>query len=153
MRQRWLAARHVVERLPLSIVQLGMRVGVGAVFFRAGLLKYSSWEFTVKLFEDEYRVPLLDPSVAARLAMVQELTLPVLLFLGLATRAAALPLLGMIAVIQVFVYPNAWTEHLVWSSTLLFLLTKGAGVLSVDHLVDRYLATHERRTRDEVLTR
>lgn len=140
MRGMWLATRQWLERVPLSLIQLAMRIGVGAVFFNAGLLKYNSWEFTVKLFEDEYKVPLLDPAVAARLAMVQELTLPVLLFLGLATRAATVPLLGMIAVIQTFVYPNAWTEHLVWSSILVFLLTRGPGILSLDHLVDRYFA-------------
>jgi putative oxidoreductase len=130
--------RQSLERFPLSIIQLAMRIGVGAVFFNAGLLKYNSWEFTVKLFEDEYKVPLLDPAVAARLAMVQELTLPLLLFLGLATRLATLPLLGMIAVIQTFVYPNAWTEHLVWSSILLFLLTRGPGALSIDYLAGLY---------------
>ncbi len=140
MRGMWLATRQWLERVPLSLIQLAMRIGVGAVFFNAGLLKYNSWEFTVKLFEDEYKVPLLDPAVAARLAMVQELTLPVLLFLGLATRAATVPMLGMIAVIQTFVYPNAWTEHLVWSSILVFLLTRGPGILSLDHLVDRYVA-------------
>ena len=140
MRGMWLATRQWLERVPLSLIQLAMRIGVGAVFFNAGLLKYNSWEFTVKLFEDEYKVPLLDPAVAARLAMVQELTLPVLLFLGLATRAATVPMLGMIAVIQTFVYPNAWTEHLVWSSILVFLLTRGPGIWSLDHLVDRYFA-------------
>ena len=129
-----------LERLPLSLIQLAMRIGVGAVFFNAGLLKYNSWEFTVKLFEDEYKVPLLAPAVAAQIAMVQELTLPVFLFLGLATRVATVPMLGMIAVIQTFVYPNAWTEHLVWSSILVFLLTRGPGLLSLDHLVDRYFA-------------
>ena len=76
--------------------------------------------------------------------MVQELTLPVLLFLGLATRAATVPMLGMIAVIQTFVYPNAWTEHLVWSSILVFLLARGPGILSLDHLVDRYFAAGRR---------
>ena len=146
MRGMWLATRQWLERVQLSLIQLAMRIGVGAVFFNAGLLKYNSWEFTVKLFEDEYKVPLLDPAVAARLAMVQELTLPVLLFLGLATRAATVPLLAMIAVIQTFVYPNAWTEHLVWSSILVFLLTRGPGILSLDHLVDRYFAA-ERHNR------
>ncbi len=145
MRGMWLATRQWLERVPLSLIQFAMRIGVGAVFFNAGLLKYNSWEFTVKLFEDEYKVPLLDPAFAARLAMVQELTLPVLLFLGLATRAATVPLLGMIAVIQTFVYPNAWTEHLVWSSILVFLLTRGPGIVSLDHLVDRYFAS-ERHT-------
>src|SRR5438046_7609991 len=85
--------RERLGRFPLSILQLGMRIGVGMVFFNAGLLKYNSFEFAVKLFEDEYKVPLLDPAVAARLAMFNELTFPVLLFLGLATRFATLPLL------------------------------------------------------------
>jgi putative oxidoreductase len=138
MRSIFIAIRQRLERFPLSIVQLAMRVGVGAVFFNAGLLKYRSWEFTVQLFRDEYRVPLLDPAVAARMAMIQELTIPVLLFLGLATRIATVPLLGMIAVIQTFVYPAAWTEHLVWSSILVFVLTRGPGTLSVDHLIERH---------------
>ena len=41
----------------------------------------------------------------------------------------------MIAVIQLFVYPNAWSEHLVWASILVFLLTRGPGPLSLDRLV------------------
>lgn len=71
--------------------------------------------------------------------MLQELTIPVLLFLGLATRVATLPLLGMIAVIQTFVYPNAYNDHLTWGAILLLLLTRGAGVFSLDYLIDRYL--------------
>jgi putative oxidoreductase len=135
----WLdAARVWLARFPLSIIQLAGRIGVGATFFKAGLLKYQSWEFTVTLFQEEYRVPLLDPAVAARIAMVQELTIPILLFLGLATRIATLPLLGMIAVIQTFVYPNAYNEHLVWGAILLLLLTRGPGVFSVDYLISRY---------------
>jgi putative oxidoreductase len=43
----------------------------------------------------------------------------------------------MLAVIQTFVYPNAWAEHLVWGSILLFLLTRGPGVFSLDHLIAR----------------
>jgi len=128
-----------LERFPLSIIQLAGRIGVGATFFKAGLLKYQSFEFTVKLFEQEYQVPLLDPAVAARIAMIQELTIPILLFLGLATRLATLPLLGMIAVIQIFVYPNAYNEHLVWGAILLLLLTRGPGVISIDHLLTRHI--------------
>jgi putative oxidoreductase len=134
-----LAIPALLERFPLSVVQLTMRIAVGAVFFSAGLLKYQSWELTLLLFRDEYKVPLLDPALAARMAMMQELTLPILLFLGFGTRLATVPLLGMIAVIQVFVYPNAWIEHLVWASILLFLLTRGPGSLSVDWLIRRRL--------------
>jgi putative oxidoreductase len=54
---------------------------------------------------------------------------------GLATRAATVPMLGMIATIQLFVYPQAWPEHLTWMSILVFLLTRGGGTLSLDHAI------------------
>jgi putative oxidoreductase len=129
--------RHWLSRVPLSLLQLLMRVAIGSVFFNAGLLKYRSWEITLLLFRDEYKVPLLDPTLLARMATFNELTFSTLLFLGLATRLATLPFLGMIVVIQIFVYPNAWIEHLVWTSILLVLLTRGGGALSIDHLIAR----------------
>jgi putative oxidoreductase len=129
--------RHWLSRVPFSLLQLLMRIGIGSVFFNAGLLKYRSWEITLLLFRDEYKVPLFDPTLMARLATFNELTFSTLLFLGLATRLATLPFLGMIAVIQIFVYPNAWIEHLVWTSILLVLLTRGGGLLSLDYLIAR----------------
>ena len=63
--------------------------------------------------------------------------IPILLFLGLATRIATIPLLGMIAAIQTFVYPNAYNDHLVWGSILVLVLTRGPGVFSLDHLMVR----------------
>jgi len=139
-RRQFVAVRDWLARFPLSLLQLGMRIGVGAVFFNSGLLKYNSWEFAVKLFEDEYKVPLLDPTVAARLAMFNELVFPVFLFVGLATRLVTLPLLGMVFVIEVFVYPLAWTEHLMWASILVLLFTRGPGVFSLDYLIERRFA-------------
>jgi len=135
MNARLDAIREQLERFPLSIIQLAMRIAVGAVFFRSGLLKVNSWEFAVQLFRDEYKVPLLDPAVAAHLAAAVELGVPPFLFVGLATRIATLPLLGMIAVIQIFVYPNAWNDHLLWGSVLVFLLTRGPGAISVDEVI------------------
>ena len=132
------AARQWLNRVPFSLVQLLMRIAVGSVFFNAGLLKYRSWEVTLLLFRDEYKVPLLDPALAARMATFNELTFSTLLFLGLATRLATLPFLGMIAVIQTFVYPDAWIEHLVWTSILLLLLTRGGGALSLDQFISRH---------------
>jgi putative oxidoreductase len=129
--------RATLERLPLSIVQLAFRVGVGAVFFRSGLLKIGSWEFTVQLFRDEYKLPFLDPALAAQLAAIVELGVPPLLFVGLATRLATLPLLGMILVIQLLVYPNAWSDHLMWGAALAFVLSRGPGVFSIDHWLAR----------------
>src|SRR5262245_50083741 len=140
LRDQLVSILEWLGRFPFSILQLGLRVGVGMVFFKAGLLKYNSFEFAVKLFEDEYKVPILAPAVAARLAMFNELTVPIFLFAGLATRVATLPLLGMISVIQVFVYPNAWPDHVLWGSALILILTRGPGALSLDHLIERYFA-------------
>jgi putative oxidoreductase len=64
-----------------------------------------------------------------------EIGCSILLAVGLATRLATLPLFGMIAVIQTFVYPHAYAEHLTWASILLFLLTRGAGPWSVDRAI------------------
>jgi len=144
----WLACRATLERIPLALIQLAMRIAVGAVFFNSGLLKINSWEFAIKLFEDEYKVPFIEPVWAARLAAFNELTFPVLLVLGLATRLATLPLLGMILVIQTLVYPQAWVDHLLWGSILLFLLNRGPGAISLDALIERWFATGQRPPMD-----
>lgn len=128
-----------LEAFPLAVIEMLMRIGVGAVFFKSGLTKIANLEITVDLFREEYKVPLLAPEIAAPLATAAELTAPVLLVLGLLTRPAAAALLGMTAVIQLFVYPANWSEHLLWASILIYLVTRGPGVLSVDHLVRRSL--------------
>jgi putative oxidoreductase len=127
----------LAERLPLSALQLLFRVAIGSVFWSSGLTKIASWQTTVALFRDEYQVPILPPEVAAVLGATFELACPVFLVLGLATRLATLPLLGMTFVIQVFVYPEYWTQHLLWASALLFLLARGAGTVSFDHVIAR----------------
>ena len=123
--------------IPLSLHQLLFRLAVAGVFLKAGLIKLSNWETTLALFRDEYQVPVLPPEVAGVLATTFELGCSTLLIVGLATRLATLPLLGMVATIQLFVYPSAWPEHLVWASILLFLLTRGGGAISLDHLISR----------------
>jgi putative oxidoreductase len=124
-----------IGRFPLAVHQALFRLAIAGVFLRAGLDKVRSWESTVALFRDEYRVPVLPPEIAAVMASSVEIGCSLLLVAGLATRLAALPMLGMILTIQVFVYPQAWPEHLVWGSILLFLLTRGAGAASLDRLI------------------
>ena len=136
LRSRYVSLRERLGRFPMSILQLGLRVGVGLVFFNAGILKYQSFEFAVKLFQEEYRVPVLDPALAARMATFNELTFPVLLFLGLASRWATLPLLGQLLVME-YTYPRAWSDHAYWECTLLLILTRGPGVFSLDYLIER----------------
>ena len=128
-------------RVPLSIHQLLFRLAIAGVFFRAGLTKIASWESTIALFAEEYKVPVLPPEIAASLSVSVELGCSALLLLGLATRLATLPFLGMIATIQLFVYPQAWPEHLTWVSILLFLLTRGGGAISLDHAIGAAVAS------------
>lgn len=143
------SARELLGRVPLAVIQLAMRIAIGAVFFNAGLLKYRSPELTAMLFRDEYKVPLLDPSLAAAMATFNELTFSTLLVLGLATRLATLPFLGMLVVIQTFVYPQAWVEHLTWASILVFVLTLGPGAISLDHLIWRRFAPTSTQATDQ----
>jgi putative oxidoreductase len=127
-----------LERVPLSLVQLVGRLAIAGVFLRAGLQKLAGWETTLALFRDEYRVPLLPPELAATIAAITEVGGSILLLLGLATRAATVPFFGMILTIQLFVFPQAWPEHLTWTAVLLLLLTRGAGAVSLDHLATRW---------------
>lgn len=131
------AAVERLGRIPESLLLLLLRIGVGMVFWKAGLTKIRSWESTIFLFAEEYRVPLLSPELAAWLGTVAELGGAVALFAGLATRFGALALLGLVAVIQLFVYPALWSEHIFWLAALLILLARGPGAISADHLLAR----------------
>src|SRR6185436_12684970 len=122
------------ERIPLFLVQLMTRLAIGHVFWTSAQSKLASWPVTLQLFAMEYRVPVLPPDVAASLATAAELSGSVLIVAGFLTRLAALQLLGVVMVIQLFVFPDNWAEHLLWASALLLLLARGAGVISLDWL-------------------
>ncbi len=129
-----------LDGLPWTVLALPMRLAGFAVFWRAGMVKLASWESTVLLFREEYQVPVLPPELAAYLATSVELGCAIALLLGLLTRFSALALLGLTSVIQLFVYPEAWPTHIQWLAFLLPLLARGAGDLSLDHLIARRLA-------------
>lgn len=124
--------------LPPALQLLLARLGIGAVFFLSGRTKVQGWltikPFTYELFRTEYKLPLISAELAAPLATYAEHLLPLMLLLGLGTRYAALALLGMTAVIEIFVYPNAWPTHLLWTAALLPLLAQGGGKWSLDRL-------------------
>ena len=126
---RWL------DSVPYTVLAIPLRFAVATVFWNSGTTKLANWSTTIALFADEYKVPVLPPELAAYMAATIELTAPVLLVLGLFTRPAALVLLGMTTVIEVFVYPEAWPTHIQWAAMLLVLLCRGAGKFSVDHLL------------------
>lgn len=126
-----------LDRVPYAVLALPLRFAVATVFWNSGTEKLADWNATLQLFHDEYKVPLLPPDFAAHFAASIELSTPVLLVLGLFTRTAALVLLGMTTVIEVFVYPQAWPTHIQWAAMLLVLLCRGAGALSLDHWLRR----------------
>src|SRR5262245_26298375 len=126
-----------LESVPYAFLAIPLRLAVATVFWNSAMTKLANWDTALALFADEYKVPLLPPELAAWLAVSIELSAPVLLVLGLATRAAALVLLGMTAVIEIFVYPQAWPTHLQWAAMLLVLACRGAGHVSLDHWVRR----------------
>lgn len=131
--------------LPLSILLLMARFSMAIVFWRSGQTKLANWDLTLQLFANEYKLPVLPPEIAAPMAAAVELSTPILLVLGLFTRLATLPMIAMTLVIQVFVYPQSWADHLAWLTFLLLLLTRGPGVVSLDHLIDRRFGRATRR--------
>jgi putative oxidoreductase len=136
-RDRWNRCADALEHwIGLDFVLLVSRLGIAAVFFYSARTKVSGLlsvtDSAVELFRTEYRLPLVDPAIAAHAAAYAEHLLPLLLVLGFLTRGAALALLGMTLVIEVFVYPDAWPTHLSWAAPLLLLAARGAGALSLD---------------------
>lgn len=122
-----------LDRVPVALPVLVMRIGVALVFWRSGQAKLPFGNDTViTLFREEYRVPLLPPELAAYLATFLELSCPVLLVLGFVTRPAAAVLLAQTLIIQLFVYPMNYPDHLLWAGPLLYLLLRGPGKWSFD---------------------
>jgi putative oxidoreductase len=131
-------ATALAESIPDSLVSLMARIAAGGVFWRSGQTKIEGLHIkdsTFFLFREEYMVPLLPPDLAAYLATIAENVFSVLLIIGLASRLSAAALLGLTAVIQLFVYPSAWPEHILWATALLVVIARGPGVISLDHLL------------------
>jgi putative oxidoreductase len=132
------AGRSLAERIPYSAVALVSRFALASVFWRSAQTKvngFSIREETFFLFRDEYKVPLLPPDLATYLATIGEHVFSVLLLIGLASRLSALGLFGMTMVIQLFVFPDGWPEHILWIALQLLIIARGPGVLAADHLV------------------
>lgn len=138
--------------IPDWLIALLGRFSIAAVFWKSGQTKIEglsidlisgTFQFgiphlsdsAITLFENDYALPLLPPHLAAVMAATAEHVFPALILIGLATRFSALALLGMTAVIEIFVYPDAYPVHGIWATVLLFLIAKGPGPFSIDHLL------------------
>ncbi|MEM7292119.1 MAG: DoxX family protein [Pseudomonadota bacterium] len=127
------------EGLGFLSPNLWLRLAVALVFFKSGLTKIGNMQTTVFLFEHEYKVPLLDPTIAAYLGTWAELILPVLLAVGLLTRLSAFALFGfnLVAVISYLHGLNTWgyVDHALWGFMLLSIMFFGAGKIALDQLI------------------
>jgi putative oxidoreductase len=145
-----------LDAIPYALIALFLRVVAAHPFFVSGQTKIEGptiggkilgldlsfqiptevRDATFTLFADEYKIPLISPTVAAYAASGLEFILPLLLVFGLLTRVAAFVLLTMTMVIQIFVYPDAWwTVHAYWAAMLIVLIARGSGVISLDHVL------------------
>jgi putative oxidoreductase len=147
---------RIFDAIPYAPVALFLRVVAAHPFFVSGQTKIEGptigatilgWDMTMQLpltlrdatialFENEYKLPLISPGVAAHLTAGVEFLLPIMLAVGLATRLSAVALLAMTMVIQFFIYPDAWwSVHAYWAALLCALISKGPGTISLDHLL------------------
>lgn len=137
--------RHLIRRLntlgdliPRDLVILAARIFPAVVFWMSARTKVEGFSIkpqTYFLFENVYALPVIPSAFAAVVATIAEHLLPVLLVLGLLSRVSALGLLIMTAVIQIFVFPNAWVTHGLWAAALLVVVSQGPGRLSLDHML------------------
>ncbi|WP_374115100.1 DoxX family protein [Ancylobacter mangrovi] len=129
-----------MRTIPDDAINLLARFSIAGVFWRSGQTKVDGWhqkDTRVDLYENEYRLPLIDPTLAAHLAAIAEHLFPVLPVIGLASRLSALALLGITLVIEISVYPDAWPTHGTWAACAMIIIARGPGVVSLDHLVAR----------------
>jgi putative oxidoreductase len=137
------SAIALLDRIPASFYALMMRVAVFLVFFLSARTKVDGFmtinASTFYLFQNEYALPFVPYKLGAYVATFNEHVFSILILLGLATRFSSLVLLGMTMVIEIFVYPDAYVVHLTWASMLVYLIARGPGVVSLDHLIKRKL--------------
>lgn len=146
------------SRVPHSAIALLARLSVATTFWLSGQTKIEGLvldpvgrtielgmprisEGALELFRSEYALPLIPPQIAAVAAAAAEHVFPLLLLIGLASRLSSLALLAMTLVIQVFVYPAAFATHGLWAVSMLYVIARGPGVVSLDHwIAGRYRA-------------
>lgn len=143
-----------------SILAFIARFSVAGVFWKSGQTKITGFELDIinqhfslakisisdsalELFKEEYQLPLIPYEFAAYSASIAEHVLPALLLLGIASRLSAFGLLLMTLVIQVFVYPSAYTIHGLWATCLLLIVFYGPGKFSLDNVINKKIGVNK----------
>jgi len=132
-----------------SIVQFVLRLGLSVPFWRSGILKWDGFlqlnDTAVQLFTSVFMLHLPGgpyaypaPATMAFVTGCAEISLPVLLILGFATRFAALGLLVMTCIVELTV-PDGWPIHITWAAMALGVMAWGPGRLSIDFAIRHML--------------
>lgn len=142
----------IFSMIPEWLVALISRFAIATVFWRSVQTKIEGWQIfgqnlkfwnitdsTFFLFQYEYTLPILSGKIAAYLATFGEFFLSIGILIGLLTRFSAIGLLIMTAVIQLFVYPESWSVHILWAALLVYLIKHGGGAISMDFLLQKAL--------------
>lgn len=122
-----------VERFAAPMVELLVRLWLAQAFVVSGILKFADWNNALYLAAHEYPVDWLDPVSAAWAGVLVELIGGVLLVAGLATRVAAGALFALAVVIHTSYVTLDVT--LLWAALLGWYVVRGAGTLSLDHVI------------------
>lgn len=135
----------LLSKFPHIILASLARFVVGLQFYKSGILKFDGWfnisDTTIYLFTEEFSGVPIPPVLGAHMAGYAEVTFGVFLLVGFASRFSALALLGLTAVIEIFVYPEAYILHGLWAVALLYVIKYGPCMISVDHFVKKMFGT------------
>lgn len=125
----WTAGQAKIEGLNIDLPRLRLELGVPHLS-----------ETALELFTFLYRLPVDHPATLFLTAAVFEHLAATLILVGLFTRLASLTLLSVTVGIEFWVYPESYATYAIWFATLLHLLARGPGCLSIDHLLERLWA-------------
>jgi putative oxidoreductase len=158
LHERLARAVAAIEARAAWLPPLAARVTVGWIFAQSGWGKLRNLDKVVEFFAS---LGIPAPQIQAPLAACTELVCGVLLLAGLATRAAALPLI----VIMVVALRTALADRIgelgdlfalaefCYVVLLLWLAVSGAGPVSLDASIARRLAQHESLSKRVIPTR
>ncbi len=134
-------------RISESIALLVTRIALAGIFWRSARTKVVEGtaleidEVQYLIFDNEFGLPV-SSDIMVPLTTYAEHLFPILLAFGLLTRFSALALLGMTMVIQFFVFPEAWwSVHILWAAMAAILISRGAGLFSLDALLAKFRKT------------
>ena len=135
---------RLFERIPYSFIALLARLSVAWQVWMAGRARVDDgWDVwvprssTMTMYLGGVNLRWIPYEAAAIATQVAEFALPILLALGLASRFAALGLLVLVVVFEIFVHPGPYAIHGMWAALLLLIIKAGPGSVSLDSAMGR----------------